>query len=310
MEPTSGKLSNIEVHPTNSDEVHTFLQQHGKVYQGGNAKILHRLLNLRQGDSLLYVGDHIYSDILRSKRSLGWRTCLIVPELVREIPAYKKLRGMRVEVLHLRKCQFLLEDVLDRLRTKIVFSKQKPFSVSTGSDEQDALSLVGVNLDLSILASFEQLEAMSRAGTSEAYYSAKDTSRSLSLLRKFADSTLQLRARMQQTLAHDSSAQPVTTPITGFSAEQFQMLVQVLEEDLQSLRMTTKTRLAQYDKAFHWKWGQLFKAGFQESRFSKQVKDFACLYTSQVSNLGQASSLRPFRPARDLMPHDHFAEGF
>ncbi|KAH8517466.1 hypothetical protein H0E87_005416 [Populus deltoides] len=34
---------------------------------------------------VLYVGDHIYEDILRSKKVLGWRTMLIVPELEREV---------------------------------------------------------------------------------------------------------------------------------------------------------------------------------------------------------------------------------
>ncbi|RYH29487.1 hypothetical protein EON65_08325 [archaeon] len=32
-------------------------------------------------------------------------------------------------------------------------------------------------------------------------------------------------------------------------------------------------------------WGQLFKAGHQDSRFAKQVMDYACLYTSRASNL-------------------------
>lgn len=54
---------------------------------------------------------------------------------------------------------------------------------------------------------------------------------------------------------------------------------------------------------------QLFKAGFQDSRISKQIKDFACIYTSKASNLGLVSSLRPFRPPRDKMPHDHIIEG-
>ena len=57
----------------------------GKVFQGGNWNHLHRLLDLRTGSDLMYVGDHMYSDILRSKRTLGWRTVLIVPELLREV---------------------------------------------------------------------------------------------------------------------------------------------------------------------------------------------------------------------------------
>ena len=37
------------------------------------------------GDSVLYVGDHIYGDVLRSKKTAGWRTALIVPEMEREL---------------------------------------------------------------------------------------------------------------------------------------------------------------------------------------------------------------------------------
>jgi HAD superfamily 5'-nucleotidase-like hydrolase len=55
------------------------------VFQGGNAKHLHKLLQVSSSDRIVYVGDHMYADVLRSKRSLGWRTCLIVPELANEI---------------------------------------------------------------------------------------------------------------------------------------------------------------------------------------------------------------------------------
>ncbi|GIY73039.1 hypothetical protein CEXT_43121, partial [Caerostris extrusa] len=34
---------------------------------------------------VLYVGDHIYGDILKSKKTRGWRTFLVVPELQREV---------------------------------------------------------------------------------------------------------------------------------------------------------------------------------------------------------------------------------
>ena len=38
-----------------------------------------------RSERVLYVGDHMYSDILRSKRTLGWRTLLIVPELTDDV---------------------------------------------------------------------------------------------------------------------------------------------------------------------------------------------------------------------------------
>jgi predicted HAD superfamily phosphohydrolase YqeG len=40
-----------------------------------------QLVGLSSFDRLLYVGDHMYSDVLRAKRTLGWRTMLVVPEL-------------------------------------------------------------------------------------------------------------------------------------------------------------------------------------------------------------------------------------
>jgi hypothetical protein len=35
----------------------------------------------------MYVGDHMFSDVIRGKRSLGWRTALVVPELAHEVSA-------------------------------------------------------------------------------------------------------------------------------------------------------------------------------------------------------------------------------
>jgi predicted HAD superfamily phosphohydrolase YqeG len=34
---------------------------------------------------VLYVGDHIFADVVRSKKALGWRTLLVVPELDAEL---------------------------------------------------------------------------------------------------------------------------------------------------------------------------------------------------------------------------------
>ena len=56
------------------------------IYQGGNAKKFTESLNLR-GDEILYIGDHIYGDILRLKKDCNWRTALVVEELGQEIAA-------------------------------------------------------------------------------------------------------------------------------------------------------------------------------------------------------------------------------
>jgi 5'-nucleotidase len=57
------------------------------VYEGGNLQDLERALGV-SGDRILYVGDHIYGDILRSKKESAWRTAMIVQEMQSEIAAH------------------------------------------------------------------------------------------------------------------------------------------------------------------------------------------------------------------------------
>ena len=82
-----------------------------------------------------------------------------------------------------------------------------------------------------------------------------------------------------------------------------------LSLDLKQLKSFVREKLEAHNQAFHPVWGQLFKAGFQESRFAHQIADYACVYTSRASNLGLSSPRRVYRPVRDKMPHDHFIEG-
>lgn len=58
--------------------------ERGRVYQGGNIEAFERMAQ-SQGEEILYVGDHIFGDILRSKKDSRWRTCLIVEELEEEV---------------------------------------------------------------------------------------------------------------------------------------------------------------------------------------------------------------------------------
>merc|ERR1712146_221733 len=74
------------------------------------------------------------------------------------------------------------------------------------------------------------------------------------------------------------------------------------------LRKKIKDKLDRYNRSYHQRWGPLFKAGFQDSRFAKQICDNACLYTSRASNLGLVAPVRPFRPVRDLLPHEAWIE--
>lgn len=64
-----------------------------QIFSGGNCDTLTKLMGAR-GRDVLYVGDHIYGDILRSKKIRGWRTFLVVPELQRELEVWSVKRHL------------------------------------------------------------------------------------------------------------------------------------------------------------------------------------------------------------------------
>lgn len=62
--------------------------ERGKVYEGGNLAEFERLVGIT-GSNVLYVGDHIFGDILRSKKESSWQTAMIIQELDQEISAHE-----------------------------------------------------------------------------------------------------------------------------------------------------------------------------------------------------------------------------
>ena len=79
----------------------------GRCFTGGDAFFLESKLGVL-GDSILYFGDHTYGDILRSKKSVGWRTALIVPEVEEETLATAPVRD---DLRELEKIEDRLEDL-------------------------------------------------------------------------------------------------------------------------------------------------------------------------------------------------------
>ncbi|MEZ4440796.1 MAG: HAD-IG family 5'-nucleotidase [Polyangiaceae bacterium] len=60
----------------------------GRVYENGNLHELMKALGVT-GNRVLYVGDHIYGDMLRSKKDSSWRTAMVIPELELEVTAVR-----------------------------------------------------------------------------------------------------------------------------------------------------------------------------------------------------------------------------
>jgi hypothetical protein len=61
---------------------------------------------------------------------------------------------------------------------------------------------------------------------------------------------------------------------------------------------------AEVDNSFNPFWGSVFKEGAENSRFGRQVENYACVYTSRVSNFLFYSPHQYFRAPRHWMPHE------
>ncbi|CAD5213179.1 unnamed protein product [Bursaphelenchus okinawaensis] len=73
--------------------MHTGPLKRGQVYAGGSCDAFRRMLKAR-GKDVLYIGDHIFGDVLRSKKNRGWRTFLIVPEIEHELTIWTERHGL------------------------------------------------------------------------------------------------------------------------------------------------------------------------------------------------------------------------
>jgi 5'-nucleotidase len=85
--------------------------ERGRIYEGGNLAEFERLLGIR-GSSVLYVGDHIYGDILRSKKESTWRTAMIIQELGAELAAHTSCAARFTRLRELEASRSRLEDEL------------------------------------------------------------------------------------------------------------------------------------------------------------------------------------------------------
>ncbi|MBK7539003.1 MAG: HAD-IG family 5'-nucleotidase [Myxococcales bacterium] len=82
VDPATNKLVPGEVKQLSRD----------KVYQGGNVMDFEAMTQIR-GDRVLYIGDHIYGDILRLRKHHMWRTAMVLQELEREIAVADRLEA-------------------------------------------------------------------------------------------------------------------------------------------------------------------------------------------------------------------------
>jgi HAD superfamily 5'-nucleotidase-like hydrolase len=102
---------------------------HGKIedgiYQGGNALSIQKNSGF-SGEQILYLGDHIYGDVLQIKKTCNWRTALVIDELIAEISALNKSEGITQEINILMSEKVQLEQKIDAIFDKEIEKGKKP----------------------------------------------------------------------------------------------------------------------------------------------------------------------------------------
>lgn len=179
------------------------------IYQGGCAKSFTNDLQL-QGDEILYIGDHIYGDILRLKKDCGWRTAMVIEELAHEVEANQKVSPINGDIENLMRKKEPLEDELTELMT------QKTEKTKTIDDNR--------------------VEGL------------------------------------QKTIAE------IDGQISGMIKKQ--------------------------QSVYNEHWGQLMRAGNEESYFAYQVDRYACVYMAQIADLLELSPRTYFRAPRRPLSHE------
>jgi HAD superfamily 5'-nucleotidase-like hydrolase len=214
-----------------------FPLERGRTYEGGNLSELERGIGVT-GDQVLYVGDHIYGDILRSKKESAWRTAMVMQELETEILAHQACVDDFARAEYLEDSRERLEDELRYLQAR--FKTLSRRIEQLGPDRRSSLPP----------------ELARELGEAEA-----DRGRVKRAVER-------IRGRLRHSEA----------------------------ELLQIERHTAHQ--------FHPFWGSLLKENHEQSLFGAQVEEYACVYTSRVSNFLAYSPQQHYRSPRDVMAHE------
>lgn len=207
----------------------------GRIYEGGCRAGLQEALGVHP-DEVLYVGDHIYGDIVQSKKCSGWRTALIVDDLEHELAVRRDYAVALSEIASLSR-------VRDRLSEEISLQRHLQRSL--------------LRLEASEICAARGWQADDPRGQEELAAACEAAKR-----------------RFERLRAHAS-------------------------ECYDSLQR----RSLEVDAAFNRYWGSVFAERYDASMYGAQIENYACLYTSRVSNFQYISPVRYFHAPHGSMSH-------
>jgi 5'-nucleotidase len=271
-------------------------------WSGGNAAFLERELGVH-GDQILYFGDHTYGDILRSKKSLGWRTAMIVPEVARETEvtqaqsrAYKSLERLAHE-----------HDQLE-LEKAAMGREWRRLSLGLSGEDGDGVAL-------EVLGLYDPRVGPAPPAPNAA--SAKSGGRlagsvaAEGVAAAGAASNGDLPARLQALVAGTGTGPGGRRTRgdrrrSGRLRELAELAQRITDLDHRAASLSGRIRSLRrkVEAAYNPHWGSVFREGNEASRFGHQLKDFACVYTSDVENFLHYPWNYYFQSPVSVMPHD------
>jgi len=196
IDPDSGLMSNWEGSVASG------------LYQGGWFKPLQKDLGL-DGREILYVGDHIYGDVVSIKKRCDWRTALVLDDLSGELVNLKAAAGLQAEI----------------------------------------------------------------------------------------DALMERKAGIEMTINRMDMDRHEGRPIDRRQLD-------ALFEESDSINADISAKLTAHRAFFNPFWGEILRAGHEESRYAGQIDGYACIYMTKVSDLYDYSPKTYFRPRRRLMAHE------
>jgi len=142
------------------------------IYQGGCARKFTEDLAIN-GDEILYIGDHIYGDILRLKKDCNWRTALVVEELSEEIASQERALPAEKKIIAAMEIKKVLEQQYINLCTQLVEDQAHNYDDEINNCQQQ---IVLLDAQIATLLKEEQSfynprwGRVFRAGAEESYF--------------------------------------------------------------------------------------------------------------------------------------------
>lgn len=179
------------------------------IYQGGCATKFTDDLGLK-GDEILYIGDHIYGDIVRLKKDCNWRTALVVEELGEEIAAQYRAYPIEQKLKTLMKNKQQLEKDYINIHTLHI---EHPADQHMNALHTLQTSLADIDHKISTLLIEQQhffnvkWDRVFRAGAEESYFAYQVDRYACIYMEKLSDllehSPLSYFRATRRLLAHD-----------------------------------------------------------------------------------------------------------